>query len=415
MTTPSAAAPAKKVPAFTGYQKFVVGVLAFLQFTIILDFMILSPLGAIVMPELGITPQQFGWVVSCYAFSAGASGLMAAGFADRFDRKRLLLFFYTGFILGTLLCALAESFHVLLFARIVTGIFGGVIGSIVLAISTDLFPLEMRGRVLGAIQTAFAASQVLGLPVGLYLSNHWNWHAPFLMIVGIGAVAGVVIAVYMRPVNAHLAQPQQRSAFGHLVATVTEPRHLLAFCTTALLATGGYMLMPFSSAFTVNNLKIDLAHLPTIYLATGLATILMGPLIGRLSDRHGKFRIFVFGTVLSILTVMYYTHMGASSLALVIGVNVVLFVGIFSRMIPAQALMSAIPAASQRGAFNAVSASVQQVSGGIAAVLAGALVVEGAGGHLDHFERIGYVVAGASLVTLFFMWRIHKSVPENPA
>src|ERR1700692_3761055 len=183
---------------FSRYQKFVVGILAFLQFTIILDFMIISPLGAIVMPALSISPRQFGWAVSSYAFSAAISGLAAAGFADRFDRKRLLLFFYGGFFLGTALCALAPGYHFLLLARIVTGLFGGVIGSVVLAIATDLFPLEMRGRVMGVISTAFAASQVLGLPAGLYLTGHWDWHAPFLAIIAVGVPAGVIIMLFMR-------------------------------------------------------------------------------------------------------------------------------------------------------------------------------------------------------------------------
>ena len=158
----------KKSPnGFTPYQTFVVASLAFLQFTIILDFMIMAPLGALVMPALDMTPREFGFVVSAYAFSAGACGLLVAGFADRFDRKRLLLFFYTGFVLGTLWCGLAKlRFHALLAARIVTGMFGGVIGSIVMAIATDLFAPEVRGRVMGFIQTAFAASQILGLPAG---------------------------------------------------------------------------------------------------------------------------------------------------------------------------------------------------------------------------------------------------------
>src|SRR5580658_1284520 len=190
---------------FSRYQIFVVAVLAFLQFTIILDFMIVSPLGAIVMPTLHITPQQFGFAVSSYAFSAALSGVLAAGFADRFDRKRLLLFFYAGFVLGTLFCALAQTYPMLLMARIVTGFFGGVIGSVVLAIATDLFPLEMRGRVMGYIQTAFAASQVLGLPAGLYLTNHWDWHAPFLAIVAVGVPAEVIIMLFMQPVVGHLA------------------------------------------------------------------------------------------------------------------------------------------------------------------------------------------------------------------
>src|SRR5580700_2884514 len=183
--------------AFSRYQKFVVGILAFLQFTIILDFMIISPLGAIVMPALHISPRQFGWAVSSYAFSAAFSGISAAGFADRFDRKRLLLFFYGGFIFGTAMCALAPSYHFLLLARIVTGLFGGVIGSVVLAIATDLFPLEMRGRVMGFVQTAFAAAQVLGLPAGIYFANRWNWHMPFLAIIVIAIPASLLIIFYM--------------------------------------------------------------------------------------------------------------------------------------------------------------------------------------------------------------------------
>ena len=408
--------PAKPAAAkFTGYQKFVVAILAFLQFTIILDFMVISPLGAIVMPALTIGPQRFGLVVSAYAFSAGLSGILAAGFADRFDRKKLLLFFYVGFIVGTALCAVASDFVLLLSARIVTGLFAGVIGSVVLAIATDLFPLEMRGRVMGLMQTAFAASQILGLPTALYLANHWSWHAPFTLIVAVGAVVGIIIALRLQPVDKHLGLKQEHSAFTHLRNTLTEPRHFLAFCTTALLATGGYMLMPFGSAFSVNNLKISLADLPTIYLVTGICTIFTGPLVGRASDRFGKFPVFLFGTVLSIVMVLFYTNLGPTPLAEVIVINVLLFVGIFSRMIPSQALMTAIPEVTKRGAFNAISSSLQQFFGGLASVLGGVIVSQAPDGQLIHFNRIGFVVVAASLATLFFIYRIHKAVPEKTA
>src|SRR5471032_3579053 len=222
---------------FSGYQKFVIGILAFLQFTIILDFMIISPLGAIVIPTLHISPREFGLAVSSYAFSAAISGISAAGFADRFDRKRLLLFFYGGFILGTALCALAPNYHFLLLARIVTGLFGGVIGSVVMAITSDLFPLEMRGRVMGFVQTAFAGAQILGLPAGLYFANLWNWHAPFVAIIAVAAPAALVIALGMRPVNAHLRLKQERSPFRHFLDTLFNPRYTLDFCVTAILAT----------------------------------------------------------------------------------------------------------------------------------------------------------------------------------
>jgi predicted MFS family arabinose efflux permease len=400
---------------FTGYQIFVVAVLAFLQFTIILDFMIISPLGAIVMPELHITTRQFGLAVSVYAFSAGLSGILASGFADRFDRKRMLLFFYGGFILGTAMCAMATSYHWLLLARIVTGLFGGVIGSIVLAIASDLFPLEMRGRVMGFVQTAFAGSQVLGLPAGLYFANLWNWHAPFVAIIAVAAPAALVIALGMRPVDAHLRLKQERSPFRHFLDTLFNPRYTLAFCVTAILATGGFMLMPFGSAFMVNNVGIDMQHIPTVYLVTGLCAVFAGPLIGRAADRFGKFQTFCFGCAVTVTMVAIWTNMGPSSLGTVIIVNVILFVGIFSRIIPSQALITAIPEVTKRGSFNAISASLQQFSGGIASLVAGAVIVQESNGHLLRFGWLGYIVIGTTLLSLVLMYFIHKAVPERTA
>src|ERR1700712_359617 len=239
---------------FSRYQSLLVALLALVQFTVILDFTIMSPLGAILMPALDITAGQFGVAVSSYAFSAGISAILAAGFADRFDRKHLLLFFYVGFTLGTLLCALAPNYHVLLFGRIVTGLFGGVIGSVVLAIITDLFALHLRGRVMGFVQTAFAASQVLGIPAGLFLSNHWSWHVSFGAIIVMSIAGMVAVALLMMPVNAHLLLKQENTAFRHLIATVTQTRYTMAFLVTTLLATGGYMLIPVGRAYHVHNL-----------------------------------------------------------------------------------------------------------------------------------------------------------------
>jgi len=398
---------------FTVDQKRVVAILAFLQFTIILDFMIVSPLGAIVMPALGISPHQFGLAVSAYAFSAAVSGIAAAGFADRFDRKKLLLFFYAGFILGTLLCALAPDYPSLLAARIVTGLFGGVIGSIVMAITTDLFPLEMRGRVMGFVQTAFAGAQVIGLPAGIYFANTWNWHAPFYAIVAVAIPAAFVIAATMKPVDAHLRLGHDRNAFRHLATTVLDPHYTLAFAVTMILATGGFMLMPFGSAFIVNNIGLPIESLSTIYLVSGLFTVFTGPLVGMASDRIGKYRMFTLGTMLSIVMVAIWTHLGRASLGTVIAVNVVLFVGIFSRMVPSQALISAIPAPTHRGSFNAVGASLQQLAGGFASVAAGAIVDQQPGGPLQHFERVGYVVMATAVVSLVLMYFVDRAVRKQ--
>jgi predicted MFS family arabinose efflux permease len=398
---------------FSKYQIFVVGVLAFLQFTIILDFMILSPLGAFLLPALSITPSQFGRVVSVYAFSAGLSGILAAGFADRFDRKKMLLFFYSGFILGTLLCGIAPNYEFLLMARMITGLFGGVISSIVFAITTDLFPLEARGRVMGFIQTAFAASQILGLPIGLFLANHWGWHMPFILIVIISAIASIIIWKYLKPIKGHLVKHTDQHPLHHFVQTIKNPKYLKAFAATALLSTGGFMIMPFASAFSVHNLGIDMSHLPMVYMTTGFCSILIGPFIGRASDAYGKFNTFLFGSIVTIIMVLIYTHLGPTSLPLFMFINALMFVGISSRMIPSQALMSAVPAPLSRGSFMSISSSLQQISGGLASLLAGLIVKEGVGGHIEHFDILGFVVVGSTLITLYMMYGIHKKIHEK--
>jgi predicted MFS family arabinose efflux permease len=416
-TTPVAPAPGAAPgapPAFTPYQKFVVGMIAFLQFTIVLDFMIISPLGALLLRDLHIPTTAFGLVVSVYAFSAAISGLLAAGFADRFDRKKMLLFFYVGFMGGTLLCGLAPTYSFLLFARIVTGIFGGVIGSISMAIVADLFPFTMRGRVMGVVQTSFAASQVLGLPIGFYLANHLGWHAPFIMIVGLCVVGGVLIVAKLKPITGHLALQRDGNAFAHLFRTVSERRYLKAFVTTILLATGGFMLMPFGSTFTINNIGISGDSMSMIYLVTGVVTLVAGPYVGRLSDRWGKYKLFVVGSSLTAVFVVIYTHLGRTPLPIVIAINSLLFVGVTSRMISASALMSAVPAPASRGAFMSVNSSVQQFAGGIGAYVAGLIVVQLPSGALAHYDTLGYVVCGAMLVTVVMLRSIDRMVAAGP-
>lgn len=400
---------------FSGYQKFVVAVLAFLQFTIVLDFMMLSPLGALVMPALHIGPSKFGLVVSVYAFSAGTSGFLTAGFADRFDRKKLLMTLYCGFVLGTLLCGLASTYATLLAARAITGLFAGVVGSVSFAIVTDLFPLQMRGRVMGVIQTSFGASSVLGIPFALYLSTHWNWNAPFFMIAAICALVGVVIQAGLRPVVAHLALHPDRSPLHHLLHTLAQPSYLQGFGTTALLSVGGFMLMPFVSAFNVFNIGIPVSKLSLLYFITGLFSAVCGPLIGRASDAIGKFRVFAAGCAITIVMVVIYTHLGVTPLWALVLISIILNVGIFSRMIASQALISAVPAPPDRGAYMSITSSLQQMAGGIASAIAGLIVVQTKQGPLLHFDILGYILVVTTLITLSMMYFINRRIEGSKA
>jgi predicted MFS family arabinose efflux permease len=398
---------------FSRYQIFVIAILTFIQFTVILDFMVLSPLGVILLKELDITTAQFGMVVSAYAFSAGASGLLAAGFADKFDRKKLLVFFYTGFVIGTLLCGLATSYQFLLIARIITGIFGGVIGSIAFAIVTDIFAMEVRGRVMGFLQMAFAGSQVLGIPIGFYLANEIDWHAPFIMIVIVSAIVGVFIIIHLKPIDAHLKIPNKRNALSHLFVTLTNRDYIKGFAATVLLATGGFMLMPFASAYSVNNLGIEQKSLTMLYLITGICSMGAGPLIGMLTDRIGKFRMFFIGTIITIAIVLIYCHLGVTPFWAVVIVSVVMFVGVSSRMISSSALLTAVPAPQDRGAFMGVNSSIQQISGGIATFIAGLIVVQTSSGRLERYDLLGYVVTASMIITIIMMYILHLGVQRK--
>lgn len=399
---------------FSRYEKFVIAIIALLQFTVVLDFMVLSPLGAILMPELGISTSQFGLVVSAYAFSAGASGLCAAGFADKFDRKRMLLFFYFGFVCGTLFCGMVNSYLLLLCGRVITGIFGGVIGAISFAIITDIFPMQLRGRVMGVVQMAFAASQILGIPVGLYLAARFNWHAPFIMIAAIALLVAVVTALKLKPVTGHLKGNQDKNAFIHLWHTASNPFYIRGFAATILLATGGFMIMPFSTAFLVNNILIPETDLSVIFFITGVATIVTGPYLGKQADKYGKYRLFVFGSIISMIMVILFTHLGPNPVWVIILTNIILYTGISSRMISSSALISGVPEANDRGAYMGINSSLQQVSGGVAAFVSGLIVYQPAkNAPLQHFDVVGYVTACTMIITLVMMYLIDRQVSRK--
>lgn len=398
---------------FNKYQIFLIAMLALLQFTVVLDFMVLSPLGAILMPELSISTAQFGLVVSAYAFSAGASGLLSAGFVDRFDRKKTLLFFYTGFIIGTLLCGLASTYPLLLAARIFTGLFGGVIGSISFAIIADLFAIETRGRVMGFVQMAFALSQVLGIPIGLYLATTYDWHFPFLMIVALSTVIGILLFIYLKPIDEHLRNQVQIGAFAQMKAVSSNPHYIKGFIATIFLATGGFILMPFGSAYGVHNLGIPLSDLPILYMATGICMLIFSPIIGKLSDQIGKYKIFMAGSIITCIMTVIYCNLSITPLWIIIVLNVVLFVGITGRMIASSALMTGIPHQKDRGAFMGINASIQQISGGLASLLAGFIVTENPDGSIGNYPSLGYVVIASAIVSVFLMRAINQYIIRN--
>lgn len=396
---------------FLPHEKLVIAILALTQFTVVLDFMVMSPLGDMLMKSMNLSTYQFGFAVSSYAFSAGISGLLTAGFADKFDRKKLLIFFYSGFILGTFFCSITTSYPMLIAARITTGLFGGVIGSVSMAIVADLFTIDRRGRVMGFMQMGFGASQVLGIPIGLFIANKWGWQSPFTMIAGLAIIVCVVISVKLQPINKHLKVQTDRNAFAHLVHTISQRNYRVGFLATALLSLGGFMMMPWGSAFAINNLHVTPHQLPLLFMVSGISSLIVMPLIGKLSDKIDKFTIFAIASVWMMVMVIIYTNLTPVPLVIVLMMNVFFMIGIMSRMVPSLALTSALPKMQDRGAFMSISSSLQQIAGGIAAAVGGMIVVQkNKFSPLEHYNTLGYVIVGLSFITILMVYRVSRLI-----
>ena len=401
---------------FTHYQILVIFLLAITQFTVVLDFMVMSPMGDMLMKSMNLKTSQFGMAVSAYAFSAGISGLLTAGFADKFDRKKLLLFFYIGFIIGTLFCGVAHNYVMLIAARIITGLFGGVIGSISMAIVADLFPIQKRGRVMGFMQMGFGASQVLGIPISLYLANAWGWQTPFQMIVVLASIVWLIVLVKMKPVTKHLTEKTEKSALMHLIHTISQKHYRIGFLSTAVLSIGGFMMMPWSSAFAINNLKITQQQLPIVFMVSGVSSLIIMPVMGKLSDTVDKFKIFFFASLMMITMVLIYTNLTPIPFGFILLFNILFMISMMSRVVPAIVLTSGLPKMQDRGAFMSINSSLQQIAGGVAAIVGGLIVVQkNKYSPLEHYNILGILISLLSTLSILLVYRVSKMVKQRKA
>ena len=399
---------------FSSYQILVITILALTQFTVVLDFMVMSPLGDKLMKAMQLTPQQFGIAMFSYAFSAGISGFLTAGFADSFDRKKLLLFFYIGFIVGTLFCGLANTYPLLIAARVFTGVFGGVIGSISMAIVSDLFTLEQRGRVMGFMQMGFGASQVLGIPISLYIANRWGWQSPFFLIVVLAIIIWLVLTVKLKPITKHLEVKNKDNALKHLIHTISQKNYRIGFLATALMSIGGFMIMPWGSVYAINNLNVTEVQLPLLFMISGVATLIIMPIIGKLSDKIDKFKLFTIASAWMIMVVLIYANLIPVPFWIVVILNVMMMMGVMARMIPSVALVSALPELRDRGAFMSINSSLQQLAGGIAAAIGGMIVVQKDNfSPIEHYDTLALVVAVFVGICVYVLSLVSKIVKEK--
>lgn len=403
-----------EIKKFSSYQILVITILALTQFTVVLDFMVMSPLGDKLMKAMQLSTQQFGIAMFSYAFSAGISGFLTAGFADSFDRKKLLLFFYIGFIIGTLFCGLANTYPLLIAARVFTGLFGGVIGSISMAIVSDLFTLEQRGRVMGFMQMGFGASQVLGIPISLYIANRWGWQSPFFLIVVLAFIIWLVLTVKLKPITKHLEVKNKDNALKHLIHTISQKNYRIGFLATALMSLGGFMIMPWGSVYAINNLNVTEAQLPLLFMISGVATLVIMPIIGKLSDKINKFKLFTIASAWMIMVVLIYANLVPVPFWIVVVLNVMMMMGVMARMIPSVALVSALPELRDRGAFMSINSSLQQLAGGIAAAIGGMIVVQKDNfSPIEHYDTLALVVAVFVGICVYVLNLVSKIVRDK--
>jgi DHA1 family inner membrane transport protein len=397
----------RSLPRLTASEWLVLGVLAALQFTHNLDYMIMMPLLPQFEREMSISPQQFGFLVSAYAFSAGVSGLLAALVIDRFDRKRALLVLYAGFTLGTLLCALAPGYLSLLAARTVAGAFGGVVAATTLAIIGDLFSDSRRGRAMGVIMTAFSVALIVGVPAGLYLANRWGWRSTFGVLGLLSALVLLLVLRVLPPLCGHLAHVREES--DSLWAALSYPTHVRAYVLMIALVFSTLMIVPYLADYLVANAGRTEQELPWVYLAGGLFTLLFLPLVGRVSDRYAKLAVFRVIALTAIAPALAVTHLPSVSLGVALVWSTLFMVITASRMVPAMALITASALPRYRGSFMTINSSVQQLAAGLAALVGGVLLGKSEGGTLTGFQNVGYLAALAMVLSAVLAGRLRPA------
>ena len=386
-------------------EQLILLILAAVQFTTIVDFMIVMPLGPQLMRTLDINPAQFGLIVSSYTFAAGAAGLVASSVVDRFARRTTYLVLYAGFLLGTLWCAFAPTYEMLVAARIATGAFGGILGGLSMAIIGDVFPEQRRGRATGSLMTGFAFASVAGVPFGLYLGTNYGWHVPFIALV-VGGIPALLLTPFALPrLDAHVGKTHAHP-LRSLVETFTHANHLKAFALIITLMIGSFSVFPYLSPYLVSNVGVTEQQLPFAYIAGGALTLIAAPIVGRLADRHGKLKVYRVIAPFSAVLLVVITHLPPAPVGVAVAIFGALMVCNVGRMIPAMAMVTSSVEPRLRGGFLSANSSVQHVASGVGAYVGGLIVVETADGKIEHFGAVGWIAAAATLASLWLAGRV---------
>ncbi|MCW7510395.1 MFS transporter [Leptospira levettii] len=389
-------------------ERAIIFILAALQFLHILDFVIMMPLGPVFMQSFKIDSAAFGLLVSSYSISAGVFGLIGALFLDSFDRKMSLLVLFFGFSFGTLLCAIAPNYPFFLFARIIAGGFGGMIGATVLSIIGDIIPVFRRGTATGVVMSSFSVASVIGIPIGLALANRYGWHFPFLSL----AIAGFLILPIgykvLPAIRYHLDSDEhpKQSQFKSLKEVLLKKDHMAPFIFMVFLMFGGFTIIPFLSPFLVSNVGLAVDELPYIYFFGGLFTFFTSRLIGKLADRYGKLKVYQIISILAIIPIVLVVTLTKTTLPIVLVITTVFMILVSGRMVPAFAMVTSAVEPRIRGSFMSVNSAIQQIASGAASYVAGLILVQTSDQQFLNYELVGMI----SVFSLLFSVYLAKNI-----
>ncbi len=393
-------------------EKYLLLTLAGIQFSHVLDFMIMMPLGPMLMSTFGISTHEFGLLVASYSFSAALSGLFAATFVDRFERKRLLLGMFALFGLATLACGLAPGYATLLIARGLAGAFGGVMGALVQTMIGDVIPFARRARASSMVSAAFSVSTVAGVPLSLWLANHFQWRAPFVFIAML-VMLFILVGLHVLPeMRHHISAEKQAHPFAAMFTVLRDPNHLRALLFSALIIFSGFTVIPYITLYSVHNVGISLHDIPLVYLAGGAATLVTARLIGYWADLHGKIEVYRIVAAAALLPLLVVTQIGVVPLWLWLICTTTFFVLVSGRMIPAMAIITSAAQPNLRGTFMSLNATTQAFAMGLATTLSGFIITQDADGRIVDYGTVGYVAMAANALAIWFVARIAMHDPH---
>lgn len=389
--------------------------LAVVQFTHIVDFMIIMPMGDTLMNYFSIDGRLYSYLVSGYPIASFVINIFGVFFLDKFDRKKALLVAYVGFAVGTIACGILPStsnnelnYALFLSARIFTGLFGGIMNGLVFSIVGDVIPFEKRATAMSFVMMAFSVASVFGVPMSLLMMNYWGWQVPYIVLGGLGVFVTIAIALFLPSMQEHLSASKKQSPLETLKAVIKTPTLFMALLFMLLMVMGQFSIIPFIAPYMISNVGFQEGQIFWIYFIGGAFTIVTSPFIGKLADKNGKKKLFFIMAFLSIIPLLWITHLGKVHIVVALIANALFFIFIGGRMVPANTIMTGLVPPNLRGGYMSMNSAMQSLALFLSSIISGMIVTAKQGMPIENYGIMGFIATGFSLLAILIMTRVEE-------